>query len=207
MPHPELFTGIRAMIEQFAARGQTPILFVMNGATMRLIAEDLAADRWKNLSALGKAWHRLKHHGEVPMLESLYGVPVHQDDHFADGTILIQRFGQIAPRAAPQGQQGAVQSSHAQPGPPAEMMVREKIAAPASDDGEVRPTLNDLSSGNGERPSSSDVIMRALDRVDDLTGVAVVRVYKNGDIDLCANIEKYALQGVLQHAIMWVVQH
>jgi hypothetical protein len=74
-------------------------------------------------------------------------------------------------------------------------------------DGEVKPTLDDLASSGGDRPSSSDVIMRAMDRVDELSGVAVVRVYKNGDIDLCANIGKYALQGVLQHAQMWVLQN
>jgi hypothetical protein len=34
-----------------------------------------------------------------------------------------------------------------------------------------------------------------------------VRVHRNGSVDLCANVEKYALQGVIQHAQMWAMQN
>jgi hypothetical protein len=72
--------------------------------------------------------------------------------------------------------------------------------------GEIRPTLNDLSSGNGERPSASDVLMKAMDDVDDLNGVVVVRVHRNGSVDLCLNVDQFAAQGVLQRAQMYLAQ-
>ena len=80
------------------------------------------------------------------------------------------------------------------------MDAMDEVAAP----GEIRPTLNDLSSGNGGRPSASDVLMRAMDRADDLAGVVVIRVYRNNDLDMAMNLDNYAAAGVLQKASYWL---
>jgi hypothetical protein len=99
----------------------------------------------------------------------------------------------------------AMKAAQAQRGQ--EFWEKQRVEPPAAAQGDVAPTLNDLASGSGDRPSCTDVLIRALDSAEKLTGVAVVRVYQNGDIDLCANIEKFALQGVLQHAHVWVIQN
>jgi hypothetical protein len=47
--------------------------------------------------------------------------------------------------------------------------------------------------------------MKAMERCDDLSGVVVVRVFKNGSVDLCLNVDEFAAQGVLQKAQVFLM--
>jgi hypothetical protein len=215
-----LLAASRALIDQVIARGQVPVAYLMNPRTAQAIAETLAAAHKARLSTFGRLWLRIRHGHAAPRLEALYGVPVGRADYLPDGGLFLQSVdrAQMGQPAAP-----VVPTSM---GPPAGLEqaaqdARQQLAARGEEfwkkdrvdamdgvaAGEIRPTLNDLSSGNGERPSASDVLMKSLEQADDLAGVVVIRVYRNGSIDLCANVEKYALQGVIQHAQMWAMRN
>jgi hypothetical protein len=45
-----------------------------------------------------------------------------------------------------------------------------------------------------------------LEQADDLAGVVIVRVHRNGSVDLCLNVDQFAAQGVLQRAQMFLAQ-
>jgi hypothetical protein len=210
------------MVDQVIARGQVPVMFLMNRATSQALAETLAAAYRERLSTFRRLWLRIRHGHAAPRLEALYGVPVIQADYLPDGGIVLQvgdraGMGQnssCAPPAAagqantsPQVNAERLKAAEADP----EFWKKERVqgmndAMDGVAAGEIRPTLNDLSSGNGERPSASDVLMKAMDDVDDLNGVVVVRVHRNGSVDLCLNVDQFAAQGVLQRAQMFLAQ-
>jgi hypothetical protein len=210
------------MVDQVIARGQVPVMFLMNRATSQALAETLAAAYRERLSTFRRLWLRIRHGKAAPQLEALYGVPVIQADYLPDGGIVLQvgdraGMGQnssCAPPAAagqantsPQVNAERLKAAEADP----EFWKKERVqgmndAMDGVAAGEIRPTLNDLSSGNGERPSASDVLMKAMDDVDDLNGVVVVRVHRNGSVDLCLNVDQFAAQGVLQRAQMFLAQ-
>jgi hypothetical protein len=197
MQQPSLIQIAAHMVAEVTQRGQTPLTFLMNSDTSNRIASELAGEVKHNMPATARFWLWLRRKPIQPKLTHLCGVPITEAPHIPIGRLFLQVFAQPG---APQGQM-AVPG-----GVPAEFVKREPVATPAEIDSEVRPTLDEIASSNG-RPSCSDVIMRAMDGVDNLNGIAIVRLYKNGHVDLCANIEKYALQGVLQHAQMWVIQN
>jgi hypothetical protein len=215
----ELLAASRVMVDQVIARGQVPVMFFMNRATSQALAETLAAAYRERLSTFRRLWLRIQRGKAVPQLESLHGIPVGRADYLPDGGLFLQSVdrAQMGQPAAP-----AVPTSM---GPPAGLEqaaqdARQQLAARGEEfwkkdrvdamdgvaAGEIRPTLNDLSSGNGERPSASDVLMKAMDDVDDLNGVVVVRVHRNGSVDLCLNVDQFAAQGVLQRAQMFLAQ-
>jgi hypothetical protein len=203
MQQPTLIQIAQQMVQKAVSLGQTPVAFMMNTTTSRAISESLIGECKKRMSLFGRFWFWLRKGGIAPRLETLCGIPVLIAPTMDDGGLFLQAMARNPGFSQGQGQHAQL----AAPGPRAEFVKREPVAQADGATDEVRPTLNDLASSNGNFPSSSDVIMRAMEKVEELSGVAVVRVYKNGDIDLCANIEKYALQGVLQHAQMWVMQN
>ena len=196
MPNPNFLAITANMIAEVRRRGLRPVAFVMNRATQAHVAEEMWQAHKAKMSALAKAVHRIRHGKTAPRLEMLHGLGIMDGPHLQDGAVFLQSIDVPRPMGMSQENQQAA---------PVEFWKRDPVAPPA--EGEAAPTLNDLSSGGGERPSCSDVLIRALDSAEGLSGVAVIRVHRNGNIDLCANIEKYALQGVIQHAQMWVIQN
>ena len=215
----ELLAASRVMVDQVIARGQVPVMFFMNRATSQALAETLAAAYRERLSTFRRLWLRIQHGKAAPQLESLHGIPVGRADYLPDGGLFLQsvdraQMGQPAAPAVPTsmrppaGMEQAAQDARQQLAARGEEFWK-KDRVDAMDGvaaGEIRPTLNDLSSGNGERPSASDVLMKAMDDVDDLNGVVVVRVHRNGSVDLCLNVDQFAAQGVLQRAQMFLAQ-
>jgi hypothetical protein len=215
----ELLAASRVMVNQVIARGQIPVMFFMNRATSQALAETLAAAYRERLSTFRRLWLRIQRGKAVPQLESLHGIPVGRADYLPPGGWFLQsvdraQMGQPAAPAVPTsmrppaGLEQAAQDARQQLAARGEEFWK-KDRVDAMDGvaaGEIRPTLNDLSSGNGERPSASDVLMKAMDDVDDLNGVVVVRVHRNGSVDLCLNVDQFAAQGVLQRAQMYLAQ-
>ena len=204
MSTPNIVDHASEMLVSATQRGLTPVAFMMSGNTMRAIAQDAWEVRKRRMSVLGRFWQRLLRGHDVPRLEYFHGLAVAQADFLPDGLITLQAVRPMGGQGY--GQHPQVTDQSAANAPPEGFM--ERVPAPAGDlpEGEVRPTLNDLSSGTGERPSSSDVLMKALERADELKGVVVVRVLQNGDIDLCLNVDQFAAQGVLQRAQYWLMQ-
>jgi len=219
----ELLAASRVMVDQVIARGQVPVMFFMNRATSQALAETLAAAYRERLSTFRRLWLRIQRGKAVPQLESLHGIPVGRADYLPPGGLFLQsvdraQMGQPAAPAVPTsmrppaGMEQAAQDARQQLAARGEEFWKKDRVQALNDAmdgvaaGEIRPTLNDLSSGNGERPSASDVLMKAMDDVDDLNGVVVVRVHRNGSVDLCLNVDQFAAQGVLQRAQMYLAQ-
>ena len=204
MSTPQILNGAGEMLAQALQRGLTPVAFMMSGNTMRAIAQDAWEVRKRRMSVLGRFWQRLWRGHDVPRLEYFHGLAVAQADFLPDGLITLQAVGPMGGQSYGQQPQAADQS--AANAPPEEFVLRDPAPAGDLPEGEVRPTLNDLSSGTGERPSSSDVLMKALEHADELKGVVVVRVHSNDSVDLCLNVDQFAAQGVLQRAQYWLMQ-
>jgi len=214
----ELLAASRVMVDQVIARGQVPVMFLMNRATSQALAETLAAAYRERQSTFWRLWLRIRHGKVAPRLESLHGIPVAQADYLPDGGLFLQVAdrAQVGLPAAPgvptstrppAGMEQAAQDARQQLAARGEEFWKKDRIQALNDamdgvagPGEIRPTLNDLSSGGGARPSASDVLMKAMEDVDDLNGIVVVRVHRNGNVDLCLNVDQFAAQGVLQKA-------
>lgn len=59
--------------------------------------------------------------------------------------------------------------------------------------------LGDLAQGGGVNPTT--VLLRAMDGLDKIEDVVVLRFYRGGSIDLCSTMKKYAVIGALQAAL------
>lgn len=190
------------MILEVQRRGQTPLGFAMNQATRVYIAGGCWLHHKATMSAAARVWYRLRHGGTAPVLDVLHGLPVMVNPQLQDGMIFLQLAGaQVAGMGVPPGMEQAAKAAaqeNARRG--AGFWKEEPAAPPAAAQEDAMPTLNDLASGTGDRPSASDVLMKAMERCDDLSGIVVVRVFRNGDVDLCLNVDQFAAQGVLQKA-------
>ena len=204
MSTPNIVNHAGEMLASATQRGLTPVAFMMSGNTMRAIAQDAWEVRKRRMSVLGRFWQRLWHGHDVPRLEFFHGLAVAQFDALPDGLITLQAVGPMGGQSYGQQPQAADQS--AANAPPEEFVLRDPAPAGDLPEGEVRPTLNDLSSGTGERPSSSDVLIKALSEAEDLSGVVVLRVHQDGSVDFCGNINQFALVGLLQKAQMYLAQ-
>ncbi len=200
--NPQFLIAARTMIDQLLARGQKPLCFLMNGKTATAIAADMAGIHFQTKSTAAKIWHLLRHRKTPPTLDALHGVPVQQNDYLPDGAMHLQCVPTVPQgMGCPPGMEEAMKAAQAQQAQRGqEFWKKERIEPPAAAEGDAAPTLNDLASGTGDRPSASDVLMKAMERCDDLSGIVVVRVFRNGDVDLCLNVDQFAAQGVLQKA-------
>lgn len=205
MPNPQFLIAARAMIDQLLARGQRPLVFLMNQTTAGVIAADMAEFHFNQKSAFARFWHLVRHGKTVPKLEALYGVPVQQSDYLPDGAMHLQCVANISPQAIEEAMK-AQAARNQQRGQEfwEKQRVEPPAGSPAAAQGDVAPTLNDLASGSGDRPSCSDVLMKAMDGADQLAGVVVIRVYPNNRLDMCLNVEHYAATGVLQKAMIYL---
>jgi hypothetical protein len=206
MSQPTLTAAARRMIAEIQQRGQHPICFLMNQATIQAVIAENMLEVNKRRSALGKAWHWLWYRNTVPKLESLAGVPVFEAPHIPNGGIYLQSASNgPVPGAQPaMPQQPAHDQAQANANQTPEFWEKERVSAGAPASVEA-PTLNDLSSGGGERPTASDILMRAMNDADKLAGIVVVRVWPNQSLDLCLNVDPYAAQGILQKAMLYLM--
>lgn len=73
---------------------------------------------------------------------------------------------------------------------------RREPVGEASVSGDV---LSDLAQGGGVNPTT--VLCKAMDGLDKVEDVIVLRFYKGGGIDLCSSLKRYAVIGALQDAL------
>jgi hypothetical protein len=197
----------RVMLSAVIARGQTPLAFIMAESTAGEIAQLAYEADLKRQSALKRMISEARFKGHAPKLESLHGLPVVLHPKMAPGNMALQTTG--SPHAAlamPPGNEanvGQQQANAAADQIPPEFVRREKVAAGPAED-EVRPTLDDFSSSGSDRPSCSDVLIKAMTDIDKVAGVIVIRVYPNEDIDMGLNIGGNAAQGVLMKAMHYL---
>lgn len=201
MQQPTLIQVAAQMMEKARQVGSQPVAFLMNETTARSISELVIGDYKKRMSVAGRFWFWARKRNIPPRLETLCGIPVLITPTMDDGGLFLQSMARMPGFSPGQGQH----SPQATPGPPEEFVKREPVTQADGAADEVRPTLDDLSQGSGDRPSSSDVLMKAMDGAEGLMGVVVVRVYKNGDVDLCLNTNQFETAGVLNKAMQWLM--
>jgi len=200
------------MIAEVTSRGQTPVTFLMNAATANRIADEVELQAKAQMSTAKRFWFWLRNgKGGPEKLTHLCGVPVTEAPHVPDGGIFLQTYTGAAQLSdVPAGlEQAAKFAAEEMERRRSEFWEKHPVAPPAVPDaqaGDAAPTLNDLSSGGGERPTASDVLIKALDRADELAGVVVIRVYANKDLDMAMNVDSYTCQGILQKAQFYLAQ-
>jgi hypothetical protein len=199
--NPQFLIAARTMIDQLLARGQRPLVFLMNPTTAGVIAADMAEFHFNQKSAFARFWHLVRHGKTVPKLETLHGVPVQEMASLPDGAMHLQCVANISPQAIGEAMK-AQAAQNQQRGQ--EFWEKQRVEPPAAAEGDVAPTLNDLASGSGDRPSCSDVLMKAMERADELSGVVVIRVYPNNRLDMSLNVDHYAATGILQKAMIYL---
>lgn len=203
MSNPNFLTVTAQMILEVQRRGLTPMAFVMNRATQEHIAEELWLVHRARMSALARFWHWLRHGRSIPLMDTLHGLPVMENAMLQDGGVFLQSTGTEAQggMGVTDGlEQAAKAAAEENQRRGAEFWEKQRVNPPAVPNQDAAPTLNDLASGNGERPTASDVLIKALDHADELAGVVVIRIYANKDLDMAMNVDPYACQGILAKA-------
>lgn len=197
-----ILSQCQAMLHQSLSMGGVPVVYVMGPATHQQITELAAANTRDRQSILQKLLFRARK--KRLTLQVLYGVPVVENQFMPDGMVSLQ----LAPtpeqvRQATQIGQGAPMSEFVDREPlsikeaPAGGSEGPALTAPA-------PTLNDLAQNSASGPTPTDILIKAMDRVDALRNVIVIRVFRNGDIDLCTDCNQFEAPGVLQKAQAWL---
>ena len=197
------FSVFSSMVQTAVSDGKNPVAFRMNTRTLarvkrdieNLVSQTIPRTIWDKLAD----WFRPKN----PKTLILHGLPVIQTNFLPDGNIVLE----TAPQEVPMGKgshntpQDAPPPPDAQDNPFESMADDAQFAVTAADD--LPPTLNDLSTGK-EKVSPTDVLIKAMDGVDNLSGVVVVRVHRSGDIDMCLSCNQFEAQGILQKAQYWL---
>lgn len=192
MTQPSLVTQSQLLLNQARTAGQTPVFFGMNQATMRTVAAELHQAAQGKLSLLGRWMSRLRDQDALKRLQSLQGLPVIDNPHLPDGSLVLM-LAQIPVQASPQaGQQNALARE-----PMAEF--QQKVAA---EPGDGAPTLAEMAKGDGLTPSA--ILMTAFRDIERVKQVVVIRVYENEDVDLCLNANTFEAAGILQKAQYWL---
>lgn len=80
---------------------------------------------------------------------------------------------------------------------------QEASAAPApTEDVDV---LAELNRGGSSKLTPTDIIMKSLEGIDKVEHVVVLRFYHNRDVDICSTMDRYAIEGGLRKAMMYVM--
>ena len=72
----------------------------------------------------------------------------------------------------------------------------------AAEPGEGVPTLTDMAKGDGLTPTA--VLIKAMENLDDIKHVVVIRVHHNDDVELCLTSNLFEAQGIVQKAQYWL---
>lgn len=178
-------------IQTAKQNGLLPLAFHMNPVTAQAVLAELAFLDDTRRSALGRLWAALRRGNGPKRLQWLLGFPVLIVPPMPDGMLMLQTSG-TAPMPI-----GNFPPADANAGPMPEFQKRERV-----EPGDVeKPTLTDMAKGDGITPSA--LLIKAMEQIDDVRGIVVLRVFANGSIDVCCNLSRYELQGVLQHGVYW----
>ena len=205
MQESQYLAAADKMVQETIRRGHQPLTFVMNEKTSLEIAGELAERHKRKLSLIGRAWYRFRYRDIPPKMDTLCGVPVTLSPIMADGALFLQCGALVrGPGNVPGVPSAPAEAQNNAPMPDFLKKERAQPAEAEQDSAEIRPTLDDLARGSGDRPSASDVLMKALEDAENLIGVVVVRVHKDSSVDLCLNCNFFEAQGVLQKAQYWL---
>jgi hypothetical protein len=190
----------QSMLNQALANGATPLVFLMNQATHQELTDTCHAQAYLKQSRL-KRWYFRARKKRLILL-AVFGVPIADNNYMPPGMVSLQAIHpfQFQPQPLQQAQPAqGYQQQNADGGTPFQEKLRIE-EAPVPD----APTLRDLASSNDGRPGCSDILIKAMERVDDMKSVVVIRVFRNEDVDLCLNCGSNEAVGIIQKAQIWI---
>lgn len=196
-----LLTHCERMIGVARQQNAIPVAFIMSRRTKASVMVMLDCEREQKQSVLQKLLVRFKRH---PAALNLFGIPVLTNDNFIDGMISLQTalLGQPGPASteAPADALGgtAAKEQAAQAINP----FAERVPVKAED--ESAPTLAQLASSRGDMPSPTDVLIKAMEGADALQHVVVIRVHRDGSVDMCGTADQFGTRGIINKAVVWL---
>lgn len=205
MNKPNTIDAIRLMLQSQKIHGIVPAEIHMN----RITRDSLLTTTRSTQSFFGRMLRPIIRGGKFD------GVPLVENSDVPNGVYLVRTAEmmydpewarkiqwQVAQQVAP-----APQKQPALPpvGTPWHQSlpqpVDEALEGKAVDGGGV---LRELSKTDTANPTS--IIMKALDGIDNVQNVVVLRFYKNGDIDMASSLDRYGVVGGLQAALGYVAR-
>jgi len=220
MQSPSMLKKCNMLINQVLMEGNTPVALLMNESTRMILAETVKSIKRRSswtrfLDALLNRKFELTHLLGVPVITSPYlplgGISIQAISAATVAASEAQGEAVVSPEAI-QWQEGGNAGQEDRDAAEKDMLKRgqefwDKQAVGTAETEDRAPTLSDLAASAGNvRPSASSILMKAMDNVDELSGVMVIRVYPNNNIDMALNMDIFAAQGVLQRAQMYLMQ-
>lgn len=203
---------VRSLIAQQRAAGISPIEMHMCAATRKEFAEE-AGIKPARPDDSRSLWERMRvPNGAPEAVLSFEGVRLVDNEAIAGSGILLRplqlmgdpewlqtiQWASAQARLKAQADQGRTEADGATP-----WHQREPLPTPLSTreaiEGDQIDVLSVLTDGGGVNPTT--VLLRAMDGLDKIEDVVVLRFYRGGSIDLCSTMKKYAVIGALQAAL------
>lgn len=203
------------MLLQMARMHRTTVLkFIMNARTMSEVAVSVAKEDRASVVAKVTQWIVARLTGldfsAPPKSLAIAGVPVEESDKPGDGVIMLevsvdaqpdQRFffgnsvpydimrGLGIPAETPQTSGAAASSGTG-------FQIHEQAQAAS----ESVVSTESLLVKTARTITPTDVLIKAMEDIDKIRDVVVIRVHHSMDVDVCMSCEPFATQGILQAA-------
>lgn len=177
-----MFPLAKTILDGARADGHTPSFFVMSEETSRAMGAYEAQRLLDGLSLLKRIIHRFRHRSAPQGISTLHGLPVQSHPFLPFGHIALAV-------AAPVNQANGLGT-----------VQRQSETAQNGD----TPTLDQLATSNGE-VSPSGILIKAMDGIDHIKQVVVIRVHQNNSVDLCLNANQFEAAGILEKARVWLM--
>ena len=194
----QIIIETKRMMETAISNGQSPVFFHMNQVTLGVVDHQIRSLPENQPSKAQELLNvfRKKKDGQIT---HLHGVPIQDNPHLPDGVVSLQvGFSREVPHLSPGAIAQTMQNREENP------FVKRERADPSEVPDVV--TSEALAQTDSGRVSASDVIMKAMDGIEDVETVLVVRIHqrRGGEqpIDICGNVSsQYEMEGILARTI------
>ena len=186
-PNDKLIVQAKGLMDRCVQAGETPLNFMMNQNTLATVRRELWTDHRGKVSWIRAAWERVTGRGIVPESMNLHGLPIVLGNHMQDGLIGLQTGRLASPK-----ERNKSFEDHFQKRIP---------SAPADPDAVTNEAIIE---GMGMSPTA--VLIKAMEGADDVRAIVALRVMKDGSVDMCCNVSKFELQGILHAGMVWAAQ-
>jgi hypothetical protein len=188
-------TFLRNLIAQHRQIGLSPIELHMSSTTADDFSRDVDENTPDNRSVLDKMRHPKR---EAKRLEAFEGLRIITNETLEGSVIIVRPLQSM-------GDPDWLSHVHLnRAGAPAKPESVQEAAkqreAPAEPD-----MLAQLTHNAGINPST--VLIKAMEDLDKVEDVIVLRFYRGGSIDLCSTYNKYAVIGALQASLGYVANN
>ncbi len=191
---------LRNLINQQRTIGQFPVELHMNSLTVEDFGREVREQTPDNRSL----FDRLRHpHQEPKRLEAFEGLKIVINDAL-EGSAIVVRPLQLM--GDPQWLDHVHMNRQLpmRPDSAREALQQRREESEPADLQKQDDVLSQLTQNAGINPST--VLMKAMEDLDNVQNVIVLRFYKNRAIDLCSTFDRYGVIGALQDSLGYVAR-